>query len=96
MTTTITDSFEIRPEFGIDHEPGVVVIVPAPDPHEAAPGVGTRMRLRPAIGSPRWVVVGETKSHGPGISLFFANLSAADAPIGSELEWQDVTAATVR
>jgi len=94
MKARISDRFAITSDIvGIDHAPGVVVIVDAADLAGCLPRVGAKMTLHSSGGQARSVIVGETKSHGAGISLFFANLSTLDVPIGSELEWQEARTA---
>jgi hypothetical protein len=93
MTVTVTDSFEIRPGMaGTSHAPGVIVVFDPSRFGQNVPSLGTRMTVRSPDGRVVPTVLGELKHHGRGMSFFFADLTTNDAPIGSEIQWQEIVA----
>ena len=87
MTVKVKDSFEIKPGMpGTKHVPGVVLVFDAAG-ISGIPQIGSTVKLKPPHGEAYDVVVGESKKHGVGRSLFIEGLTRTDAPVGSSLSW---------
>ena len=76
----IHDVFEIKRTHGIDHAPGVVVVLTDFPSDDHRRHVGTVAVLRTADGLARTMIVEDTRDHGTSISLFFSDLVKSDIP----------------
>lgn len=81
----ITDTFEIKPEYG--HEPGLVVVIAAPPEASLRPFIGQRVKIILPTHQELDLPTEEMKDHGPVFSIFFGGLCKKDIPIGREISW---------
>ena len=89
MTATIKEVIEIKPGMaGMKHAPGLVVVFDASAIGKGQPKAGMRVTLSRSDVVDVELVVGEAKSHGIAISLFFEGLTRREIPIGSTLSWK--------
>lgn len=91
-TVLIKDVFEIKPQYGTGHEPGLVVVL---DRVVAAnPGllIGKMALIRTPDGGSFKARIEDARDHGPASSLFVRCLRPADVPIGSEVVIAETTA----
>lgn len=83
----VIDSIEMKLSLGIAHAPGLVAVLdgfPSPDPQKY---VDRPVLIRVAGSEPRFAKVGAVRDHGATISFFFQNLTKADVPVGSRIEF---------
>ncbi len=84
----VLDVIEMEPSLGLGHAPGVVAVLdgfPSPEPQKY---VDRPVVIRTAGGEPRYARVGAVRDHGATISFFFQNLTGADVPVGSRIEFE--------
>ena len=85
----IVDTIEMKESHRIAHAPGLVVILdsyPSADPQAF---IGRGVHLRTPAGHVLAVRVEAVRNHLATISFFFRDLSKADVPAGSRVEFED-------
>jgi hypothetical protein len=87
----IRDCFEIKPEYGMRHASGIVVVVEMPL-EAVTPSIGVDVLLRCPDGKVLRAPIEEIKDHGSanprmkGHSFFLLGLTLQDVPDGTEME----------
>ena len=89
MKATVTDHIDILPEYADPLGPGVVVTFNFGDDIELLPDLDDLVRLTTPSGEARGARVLEMKQLGSACGLVFRNLTKADVPLGTSLEWPD-------
>jgi hypothetical protein len=84
----VQDAFDIRPSYGLDHEPGVVLVLDSFVVEDPQAWIGTVTRVRTPSGRAWHVVIDDIRDHGTTISLFVKNLTREDLPVGSTVEME--------
>lgn len=79
----VLDAFDINPSPGLDHEPGVVLVLDSFVVEAPTALIGKPVRIQVPSGGIWDVAVGDVRDHGKTISLFIKDLSRADLPAGS-------------
>ncbi len=82
----VHDAFDLKASYGLNHDPGVVLVLDSFVVEAPRSLIGKHLRVRPPTGSDRCVTVDDVKDHGTTISLFIKNLTSRDVPIGSILD----------
>lgn len=84
----VFDVIEMKPSLGLDHAPGVVAVLDAFPSSEPQKYVDRPVVIRAADAEPRFARVGAVRDHGATVSFFFQNLTGADVPVGSRIEFE--------
>jgi hypothetical protein len=80
----VRDAFEIKPQFGLAHESGLVTVLDRVVSEPAFLAGKTAVIETPMGGSGRFKI-DEAKDHIAATSLFFKNLTQKDIPVGSRV-----------
>lgn len=79
----VQDAFDIKPSYGLDHDPGVVLVLDSFVVEDPRALVGQIVGIRTPGGRVWRVAIDDVRDHGKTVSLFFKDLTKADLPIGS-------------
>jgi hypothetical protein len=86
----VQEAFDLKPSYGLDHEPGVVLMLDAFVVEAPQSLIGKRARVRTPSGRDWEVPIGDVRDHGTTISLFIKDLTSRDMPAGSLVELDGV------
>ena len=88
----VADVIELKASHGLDHPPGVVLVLdafPHADPRSL---VGMLVTVCTPGGAADQARIGDMRDHGPTISLFFADLPPAFWVVGGTVSFSERTA----
>jgi len=88
LVADVIDAFEAKSAVVAGSVPGLVVVLDAFRPPEPQQYVDRPVVIRTAESEPRFARIGAVRDHGATISFFFQNLTMADVPIGSRVEFE--------
>ena len=89
MRVTVKDHIEIRPEYGSEFGPGLIVTFDFANDIELLPDLDGVVQVVPPAGPSRAAQVSEVKQLGSACGIVLPNLTKADVPLASTLEWPD-------
>src|SRR5438445_4721095 len=81
----VKDAFEIKADYALGHESGLVVVLDARLCDDPACLLGRTASIRTPAGNETQLCVENAKDHGGATSLFFRNLTRQAIPVGSEI-----------
>jgi len=82
----VFDVIEMREGIGLEHAPGVVVILDHLRPDDPDEYIGKRIHITNPSGRSFDATVEAVRDHRASISFFLRGLSKTDVPIGSRVE----------
>lgn len=79
----VSDSFDLKDAYGLNHEPGVVLVLERLEEKDAKALAGRRVRISTPAGRTWLGQIHDAKAHGKIKSLFLREVSRSDIPVGS-------------